>query len=791
MDLSELRREVSLDKQRALEVIQAAREKRAQPILSPLDESNVHTPGGVDRFVSDRLATQQELGVLCSSPFFARVEVTFAGESRPLALLVSKARAAGEINKDGEWEIISFTSPLYATILDRDAGTEFQTSAACRGIIGASAKFESLLPQLQRAGYVLRSGRVFLESEKDLDRPDFLASPLRTPKRYTAAQTFGLGEIIELADKTQRTAMHLPFVESVLIEGPPGSGKTSVGIMRIPCLIDRQWQERGLNPEKDQPFHTAASMRILVLNEQMVDYLVDLVRSLRIDGVVVGTVNDLLLRICDDAGTLKGREGVDAPILAKLKAMPYTLSAYWAGFQSHAQGVLTSNRTELQRRFENAEEFGRSIWKRLEAWFKAVASSGVQNETLPLSVNLAVLCSEWHANAVRDIPDAEKLSLFGRLSGARRDEVARINADRTVKLSAIISIRTILEEVFRLLLDRRALTLAMFSTPQYVKVLELFAQDTSAAFASEADLKWRHQMEPKQPTRTEYDGVLASWLGVHVSLIPAIRGEPFVGGRLDRFTHLMIDESQDLSTTHSVVLNRLICDGGTLTFVGDLRQRLSPVGGLRSWDELRVPSLRRAAFVVNHRQSLELGQFVAGLHERLFDEQPVWKPSQERRGPVPIVRTEVAPDGAPAIAAREVRRWRTEIPRATIGLLFDGRWTSTQFREFKDRLEAELSDSPINVVAVEPGTPGGVLRKTDCVILASVSSTKGLEFDAVVFVDPLAEWNETGEGLSLRRRHGLYVATSRAKQGLSLILTELPRSLTEMAQAGLCTHLSA
>lgn len=783
---TELIASVKLDKQRASEVISAARSRADRPIIEPVAGDITGTPSGTRRFVHDQLEVQRELGVLRDSPFFARVDVQFDGESESIAVLLTKARAAGEVYLEGKWEVISYTSPLYEHLLDREVGTRYRLGRGKGGVIGTSGKFESLLPQLERADYLLRSGRAFVESEAALDVPTFAPTTTRTPKAYVAARTFGLGEIIELADRTQRSAMHLPFSESVLIEGPPGSGKTSVGIMRVPCLIDRQWKELGLDPQKDKPFHSPATMRVLVLNEEMVDYLGDLVRSLRIEGVGVGTLHDLLLRLCDDAGVLKGRAGREPPVLAKLKSKPQAMAAYWTGFQASAKNVFTERGDEFRARCESFGELGKSLWKGLQGWLSVVESSVVAAGVLPDAVNLSVRAADWHAKALQSVPDAES-SRSGRTTQSERDEVARVNAERERRLSEISNLREVLRQIAAALFDRGALVRAMFETGAYRQLLDEFAEETSTAHAEDADKAWRKQFSVEHPVRTEYDTVLAAWFASHVALVPAGGKMPILGGQIERFTHLMVDEAQDLSPTHARILHRLIVKGGTLTVVGDLRQRLNAAGGLRSWDELGISDLRRAAFTVNHRQSLELGQFVGALQSGLFGELPVWKPSEERRSRVPRVRVEKALPRFAGEVAEEVRLWRREIPYATIGVLYDGRWTTESVNRFKDRLEDDLaSDSALSIIHIGRGSRGGHLRKTNCVFIASVASTKGLEFDAVVFIDPVREWADAEGKPSLRQKHGLYVATSRGKHGLSLVLRGTPGVVQAMADDGIC-----
>lgn len=130
---------------------------------------------------------------------------------------------------------------------------------------------------------------------------------------------------------------------------------------------------------------------------------------------------------------------------------------------------------------------------------------------------------------------------------------------------------------------------------------------------------------------------------------------------------------------------------------------------------------------------------------------------------------------------------RSTIPYATVGVLFDGRWTAESVRRFKERLEDDLaSDSALSVLLIGRGSRGGHLRKTNCVLIASVASTKGLEFDAVVFIDPVREWADAAAKPTLRQKHGLYVATSRAKQGLSLVLRSAPEVIRGIAEQALC-----
>jgi hypothetical protein len=303
------------------------------------------------------------------------------------------------------------------------------------------------------------------------------------------------------------------------------------------------------------------------------------------------------------------------------------------------------------------------------------------------------------------------------------------------------------------------------------------------------DRAWQEQYESERPGATEFDTVLATWLGLHLALVSSESGVPPIGGRLDRLTHLVIDEAQDLSYAHAQVLRGLIVPGGTLTFVGDLRQRLGASGGVGAWTEFQIEGLRHAAFRVNHRQSEQLGSFVAALHEELFGEAPVWHAAQTRQGPLPRVCVEADREKTASGIVREVREWRRQIRRATIGVIYDGKWPKGAVARFAGRLQELLAGDDVEVFVVGRRTRGAHLRRTDCVLVASAAATKGLEFDVVLFVDPYREWGGKSIGMSPRQRNGLYVASSRAKQGLSFLLPAMPPALESLSARGKCVRV--
>ncbi len=816
--IEEIRQEVVRDKRLALDLAAAVGSRLRSPVVSPLEANITGTPSGVQDFLRYKKEEQLSLQGVQRDLYFLRVDARVTDRrdtDAPVSFLFTKARRSTGVDGDG-FALASWTSPLYAILPDQSIGQEATFQAAperqmCRFVVGVSGKFEAVIPAIEGATYRFASGEAVLAHERLLLDDTYTPPGEKRVEEYKAPETAELREIIALASGSQREAMHLPFFESVLIEGPPGSGKTSIGIMRIPCLIDRQWEELDLKPESDRAFHSAETMRILVLNEEMVDYLDSLTRSLGIQGVRVSTLADFLRLVCRESKTLEGREVPDTALMARLKTHPLAVPALWAGFRLHVEEWWRRNGGWLAGVLKGYHDAGESLRKGVAEWIGQVASASVTDGTLPKQINLGWRAAEWFRRRNDLVPDERnpgpRASLAAQAEAdrenARRREMLRQHGALRELLRHLVWRRTftppadmdkslvrLLEEATvrgPLLLDRTSIVTRMFSTTEYRKLLSACeGNGMTPPEVAEADKEWRAQYAEDRPTYSEFDAMLCAWLGIHVSLVPASGPSPVVAGRSDRLTHVLIDEAQDVSPAHVAAIRRLLEPKGTLTIVGDLRQRLRSIGGVRSWEELGVPDFKLAAFTVNYRQSRELGTFVHRLHQQLYHELPVWKPSPERAGPLP--RVVHVSDGNRLVhtAAAEIRRWREAIPRGTVGVLYDRRLSSEKIKSLRTRLETLLQDSLTAVYVVTNRSGGANLRRTDCAILAPVAATKGLEFDAVVFVDVANEWKDGKVELSDVKKNGLYVATSRAKQGLSLVMRSLPEPLQCLGSMGVC-----
>jgi DNA helicase IV len=197
-----------------------------------------------------------------------------------------------------------------------------------------------------------------------------------------------------------------------------------------------------------------------------------------------------------------------------------------------------------------------------------------------------------------------------------------------------------------------------------------------------------------------------------------------------RFGHLVVDEAQELSAIDWHVLLRR-CPSRSITAVGDLAQRSAPAGA-RAWADVLAPHLEsrwiHRELAVNYRTPAEIMALAAA------------------------VLAEFAPDRQPPESVRATGEdpWQRTVPATALAT------------EVRGAVEAEVARpgrGTVAVIATDGDDPAGLAGLP--VQVHTPVSAKGLEFDAVVIVDP--------ERIRAHNPADLYVAMTRATHRLGLL----------------------
>jgi hypothetical protein len=793
--IQEIRENVQADKQLGMEAIrQAGHElKTFQQMSFPTDITG--RPDLNRIYQTAKREQYRGLEAVYRKPFYRRIctKLNIAGEVEDLKILISEARGAGGVIAADGWMVVSYSSTLGTQLEGKRLGAHVRIQVPGRAAvsydIGESTRYETLLPQFENAGFNLRTGDTAYASEAELDAEESPASsPTELPaKEYAAKATFGLSDIIVLRDDPQIGAMALPFGHSVVIEGPPGSGKTSVGIMRLAAMYDRQWDELGLTHGKDAPFHDYSTMQVLVYNPEMVESLKGLAQSIGVQHVHVNTTYDYFRQICRRTKLLTGTARKDKPRLAIMKGRREALRAFFAGFQTHAARFWESRKEDLRKSlFAIGPDF-LVLADRLESWIGRVKEARVDGDKIIGSIGVTDTLTDAQVDIVREQSRTRRAQ---SAAGTLGERAVKVLGEEALK-KRLPEAKALVEEVVRGACSRAGAANAMFGLPEFVELkASMETGGIPAKIIEDGERLWRRQYKGALPAYSELDLAASAWLGAKLLLTSrTIGAKPWIGGRLERLTHFVVDEVQDLSPSHISVLASQLVENGTMTLVGDIHQNLNPHAGLRRWEDIGLSGVTRTAFGVNYRQTMQLGNFVKALHGRLFDEECSWEASKKLTGSLPRVGIGRSWTQIARAVAEEARHWRHSIDGdtgATVAVLYDGKMKPSRLNWLRKRVAEALQDELVAVEVASQNGGGEVLRRTDQIVIASVRQTKGLEFDAVIFIEPRPRWAKPMHEIDLRIRNGFYVATSRARAGLSICMSNLPDCIDPLIGNGSC-----
>ncbi|MDD7942548.1 AAA family ATPase [Actinomycetospora lutea] len=227
------------------------------------------------------------------------------------------------------------------------------------------------------------------------------------------------------------------------------------------------------------------------------------------------------------------------------------------------------------------------------------------------------------------------------------------------------------------------------------------------------------------------------------------------------FGHVIVDEAQELSPMAWRVLMRR-CPSRSMTLVGDVAQT-GARGGASSWAEVLSPYVaarwRREVLTVNYRTPAEIMAVAADVLAAI---DPAATPPESVResglAPAAVATDEAGLVEAAVAQARAAREAVVDAEGAgRVAVLAPGARV--------DGLAAALGVAAGPTGAADGGRAGDPTVDLGAeIVVSEVADAKGLEFDAVVLVDPEGVVDASPRGLN-----DLYVALTRATRSLVVV----------------------
>ncbi|MFJ5117383.1 HelD family protein [Kitasatospora sp. NPDC088548] len=587
----------------------------------------------------------------------------------------------------------------------------------------------------------------------------------------TAARTGRMGDIVSTIQAEQDRVIRSELGGVLVVQGGPGTGKTVVALHRAAYL---------LYTHRDR----LARRGVLVIgpNTTFLRYIDQVLPALGESEVVLSSIGALYPGV---TGT-----DTETPEAAAVKG------------DARMAGVLAAALDGLRQLPE-------------ESWTITVGRSSPHQEELVIG---RALCERAHAAAHRtgEPHNAARAALVERLSSElalriARDRGGSMDLDDVVDLADALVVerdfQDLAEKLWPLLSPERLLT-ALFGSPELLaRAMPDFSEAERAALLREHPgpdqeaAPWTTDDVPLLDEAAELLGplpgsavsrradaaagaeelefakVVLEDFGAGLAEIDAemltrqYRGEGEFRPLAERaaedrtwgFGHVIVDEAQELSPMAWRLLTRR-CPGRSMTIVGDLAQTGAPAG-LSSWsealDEYTAGRWRTVELTINYRTPAEIMRVTEGV----------------------LRAADPARTAPSAVRSGGTRPWSLRIPEADRG------------RALRTAVEKEIAalDGGRMAIIHAPAWPAELINGLagldgvtvidgpsaldSPVVLMTAAQAKGLEFDAVLVVEPAEILAAHARGVN-----DLYVALTRATKSLGVIHSrELPEMLEGLA----------
>lgn len=695
------------------------------------------------------------LKAISKRPFQAMVEVlaySASGDEREETWYANEASATNEPFDVGSDRIavLAWTHPGVQAALANDVGEYDDIKASGLRLHGvetlAKARFDEVLPQI--SGIYDPGGSV---------------RPAEAVKQKTGLKAVKLGMTPD-----QVKAFIARMSGMMTVTGAPGSGKTTVAFQRIRFLIDQQGMREDQMPRVT---YSPELTRVFLANENLAGHAAKLLEN-QLDI----PPKDVIVGVSDFVDTY-----LREVWRHRLRARPRSRNLTWFQKAARTAALGLSTHKDLAGLWEG---FERQISDRLRMASQAKWLTEASADSDKIG-SLATELEKAANAAVGRNPTSSRLSMgavFGKVEEAYSDvrggmrDIQRNKFDESFGrwLSWVYDPLTAIDSYFgeQELVMARRMSEGTNSRVTETEIIQQARKDWQDRVYGPEDRAWiAWLLRFSLPSEVEPAGRFRN-------ISPWVPQSMTDNGR---WTHVVIDEAQDLSVAEASLLGSMVDPEGALTVSADFHQIVSPVHGMRDARAFGIgQSIRNIRqrqqsypFAVNMRQSKQIGEFLRGFFEASFGERPAFGANPELNDMKPQVIISEPQDQARRIKQIVAVLRRSDIVES-IALL-----QINEDLQLMKRLRRELEEIDVEMAPIWEASGDGLLT-------SSVERIKGLEFDACIVLGL-----EDVERPSLNFiRNRAYVALSRPARRLVMMCGEYPsllkkvdKSLFEVTQA--------
>lgn len=647
-----------------------------------------------------------------NKPYFGRIIFHDESLDKTESLYIGK----GGISKDPTHQIvIDWRAPVAGVYYENGLGK-------CSYKAPGEAEIAIDL-QLKRT-YEIESGKLldYFDSEV-IANDDLLTKYLAKNKQAV------LSEIVATIQKEQNEIIRKSPYHNIIVQGVAGSGKTTVAMHRISYIL-YNYADRF----RPDDFYIVGSNRILL------DYITGILPDLDVYGVRQMTMEQLFVRLLyedwDDKKYMV--RSVSHPSLPDSPASERTSST-----------ADTSNT-------------GDSL-KGSAVWFHALEDYCRRLEERSISCQSVYLNPKQFVEGLKD----GKFGVFDTTGGQNdpRDLVCLLEGEaveRYLKQNSTVSIQSkinMLNDRLRNKIKEEFLGKGIkYSEPERKAILKFYRRHYGPKIWKKSIYELYHDFLTKQNANGARVAIPDTAFDVYdLAALAYLYKRVKETEVISEAHHIVIDEAQDFGMMAYYALNFCI-RGCTYTVMGDVSQNIHFGYGLNDWEALRRlllpdPADTFGLLKKSYRNTVEISNFATHIlkHGRFFvyPVEPILRHGN-------AVQTRLLPDRKSLIqsAADTCKDWLKSGWDTIAVICRDLASAARTAKELSAHLDGIESDPEKAVFG-------------NGVMVLPVDYTKGLEFDAVLILDPTREDYPVEDGHAKL----LYVAATRALHELCVLHT--------------------